>query len=137
MNQPVNLKMTTPSVRNWICPAIARGRLFVIALAFAWFALSQPARAQDGDELQENTAEGMGALHAYIATANSSFDDTAIGFNTLFRNTTGTDNTATGGGALFNNTTGNSNTATGASALAANTTGGANTATGVSALESN
>ena len=82
-------------------------------------------------------------------------DNTAIGFEALFSNTTGNNNTATGFGALFNNTTGaktrptvmlrfqnnttgNDNTATGFDAHHLNTTGHAlqhgNTANGLSAL---
>ena len=63
--------------------------------------------------------------------------NTAIGYNALFSNTTGSNNTANGVSALQSNTTGLFNTANGANALYSNTTGNQNTANGVSALESN
>jgi hypothetical protein len=60
--------------------------------------------------------------------------NTAVGFNALQSNTTGSNNTAVGAQALQTNTTGTNNTATGAGALSSNTTGVNNTATGVAAL---
>jgi hypothetical protein len=62
---------------------------------------------------------------------------TAVGYQALTSNTTGTADTAVGGSALFNNTTGSSNTAVGSIALSSNTTGGTNTAVGNSVLYSN
>ncbi len=124
---------TTPITTN----SMSRESFPLILLAFAAFALSRTAQAQDGNENNSNTAEGQGALHTYIATANGSFGDTAIGFGTLFSNTTGNFNTATGVSALSSNTTGNDNTATGVDALQHNTTASDNTATGASALSSN
>jgi trimeric autotransporter adhesin len=72
-----------------------------------------------------NTAIGAGALRF-----NTSVENTAVGFQALFRNTTGQSNTATGFAALQLNTTGRFNTATGLEALRNNTTGSNNTAMG-------
>src|SRR6478672_4161926 len=111
--------MTTLHLRKSInlSPLRCGVLLVMLTLALGWFALSQPAQAQDGDEGRSNTAEGGGALHTYITTASSAAVDTATGFDALFSDTTGNDNTATGAFALFQNTTGSSNTATGAGAL--------------------
>jgi hypothetical protein len=64
-------------------------------------------------------------------------NNTAIGYQTLYINTTGGDNTAIGLQALYSNTTGNANTANGVVGLFYNTTGNNNTASGSSALFSN
>jgi Chaperone of endosialidase len=61
-------------------------------------------------------------------------DNTATGYQALYRNTTGISNTAAGSQALLSNTTGNFNTATGDQALNQNTTGSQNNAFGASAL---
>ena len=137
MNQSFHLKTTTLAVRNWVSPATAGRGFLLVALALAWFALSHTVKAQDGDEGNGNTAEGLGALGTYISTASSASFDTAIGHNALFNDTTGSNNTATGAQALNSNTTGGGNTATGLSALFNNTTGSSNTATGAFALELN
>jgi hypothetical protein len=136
-HQLFNLKTTTLSVRNWIGVAPAGPSFLLVALALAWSALSQTGKAQDGDELNNNTAEGGGALSTYISSATSARNDTALGFGALFFDTTGSDNTAIGAGALEKNTTGSNNTATGFSALTQNATGGNNTATGFEALLTN
>jgi hypothetical protein len=60
-------------------------------------------------------------------------NNTALGYNNLYSNTTGYCNTAIGGAALNVNTTGNRNTAVGALALLCNFTGACNTAIGYSA----
>ena len=141
MNNPnINPKTTVPPVRNSTsrssrhCGTVAG---LLIALALAWFALSQTTQAvsppPDGGYPEGNTAEGDDAL-LNLTTGSG---NTAIGFQALLRNTTGTDNTATGIGALFNNTTGYDNTAQGGSALQSNTSGFFNTATGNFALFSN
>jgi hypothetical protein len=86
----------------------------------------------EGDRGNQNTSEGNMALASGGGTNN-----TAIGFEAIFSNTTGSFNTATGQEALFSNTTGGGNTATGQEALFGNTTGGGNTATGQEALFGN
>jgi hypothetical protein len=105
-------------------------------VAFAWFALSPPARAvcqQGCDLINDNTFLGDGALTRNTTGSNN----TAVGFNALLGNTTGQYNTALGSQALIINTTGVSNTAIGWQALYYNSTGNANTANGVNALAYN
>jgi hypothetical protein len=133
-----------------------RRGLLLIALAFAWFALSSAPNAfgvspaPDGGYPGGNTAEGDSALFSLTTGTGN----TAAGNSALFSNTDGHDNTATGWQALVSNTTGSENTATGSEALtdnrtlilytatgfgalAHNTSGSNNTATGVGALFSN
>jgi trimeric autotransporter adhesin len=85
-----------------------------------------------GINAQTNTRLGIDALPAGVGTHN-----TALGYFSLNRNTTGRNNTATGSLSLRFNTTGTSNTATGVYALYFNTTGIWNTANGVQALYAN
>ena len=120
MSPLIQLKKTTPA----------------ILVAVACFGLSSMAQAllppppPDGGYLNQNTAEGDGAL---FSLTTGGFN-TAIGSQALHNNTTGDFNTASGRSALHNNTTGDGNTASGSQALELNTTGGSNTATGVQAL---
>jgi hypothetical protein len=81
-----------------------------------------------------NTATGAGALQHNSTLGN---DNTANGFQALFRNTHGFSNTASGASSLFNNTTGSRNMAAGFQALQQNTTGERNTAIGYSSLDKN
>ena len=106
----------------------------LIALTLGCFGLSPQARAvcQEGCLTNQNTVLGDDAL-----LNNTSFFNTAIGFNALFSNTTGSSNTAIGFDSLLNNTGGEDNTATGYQALDNNTTGNNNTATGRGALRGN
>jgi hypothetical protein len=64
-------------------------------------------------------------------------NNTAIGVNALYSNTTGEGNTANGSEALLQTTTGSNNTANGRFTLYSNTTGSYNTANGRTALYSN
>ena len=122
----------------------------VVPLVIACFALSPVARAvspaPDGGYAGNNTAEGTQALQSRVSGGNN---NTALGFQALFRATDSLDNTATGFKALFNdigdfnvaigfqaalgNTVGDNNTAVGTNALLRNTTGDGNIAVGVSA----
>jgi hypothetical protein len=108
----------------------------LIAVTLAWVALSPRAQAvdpaPDGGYPNGNTAEGEDAL--FSLDTSQGFDNTAIGFEALFYNTTGIDNTANGVQTLTSNTIGFDNTATGAIALLNNTTGSDNTANGSQAL---
>src|SRR6184192_1963670 len=116
-----------------------RRRLLLIPLVLVCFALSPTARAvdppPDGGYPNNNTAEGEDALFSLDTLLGT--DNTAIGFDALYNNTTGSFNTASGSKALEFNTIGFSNTATGDVALYNNTTGYQNTATGTEALVSN
>ena len=116
----------------------------VIALTFACFGPLPLARAlvppPDGDYPGANTAEGSGALNSLSFSPNVRFDgginNTALGYQTLFSNTTGNYNTATGSQALKSNTS-SRNTATGYQALISNIEGADNTAVGYQAAFSN
>jgi uncharacterized coiled-coil protein SlyX len=136
MNRPTPLSTATLPVPNLISRSPLRRGCFFIALALACFGLSQAPKAfgvsppPDGGYSGANTAEGQNAL----ATLSSGFHNTALGYETLFSDTTGNFNTATGSFALWLNTTGVGNTANGFQALFSNTTGSFNTATGNGAL---
>jgi hypothetical protein len=65
----------------------------------------------------------------------SSFDNTAIGYQALFR-TTGSGNTGVGSTAMSNNTSGNNNVAIGDDALRVSATGSSNVAVGAQSLYS-
>jgi uncharacterized coiled-coil protein SlyX len=88
--------------------------------------------APDGGYPGFNTAEGQNALKN-LSTGQG---NTALGWFSLFSDTTASFNTGVGAGTLALNT-GDNNTATGAVALFLNTTGSENTATGAGALLSN
>lgn len=66
---------------------------------------------------------------------NKALSNTAMGYRTLYTNTTGEKNTAIGFSALWFNTTGSSNIALGDTALAGNTTSNGNVAIGNNALK--
>jgi hypothetical protein len=86
----------------------------------------------DGGYPNFTTAEGTNALKNLTTGAAN----TAVGWFSLFGDTTASFNTGVGAGTLlFNN--GDQNTAVGVAALLSNTTGSFNTATGVSALSGN
>jgi hypothetical protein len=115
-----------------------------IALAFALFALSPPARGacMEGCLTDENTVLGEDAL----LSLTTGTENVALGYHALQGTTTGLNNTATGHSSLsansvgFNNTangwhslqitTGNQNTGVGCDALVNNTTGSNNIAVG-------
>ena len=126
--------MTTLPLRNSI-PS------FLIPLALAVFALSPTVRGisplPDGGYTLNNTAEGTNALFTFTGNfPNNGGENTAIGFEALYHNTSGDHNTACGLQALFSNTTGSANTAVGHNALGSNT-GSHNTAVGGGTLGSN
>jgi hypothetical protein len=106
----------------------------VIPLALACFALSPMTRAdcQQGCSHPHNTFLGGDAL-----LSNTGYNNTAMGYGALARNTSGSDNTALGAFSLEHNTTGLDNTAIGYAALDENAVGNNNTATGYLALSHN
>jgi len=81
-----------------------------------------------------NTALGSGAL---LGANSGSGNNTAIGYQSSYSNTSGSYNTSVGQGSLYTNTTGLLNVALGQASLYYNTTGGYNVAVGPSALSSN
>jgi len=118
-----------------------RSPLFLVAFVLACFALSPTLRAisplPDGGYADNNTAEGTNALFTFTGLSpNNGDENTAIGFEALYHNTSGNHNTASGFQALFSNTTGVANTAVGHNALGTNT-GSHNTAVGGGTLASN
>ena len=125
------MKTTTLPLKHSINRSYCPLALLLISLAFACFALSPQARAvcQEGCFTNQNTALGEDALLNNIEDNN-----TAVGFNALAYNTTGTFDTGIGASALLNNTSGVENTAVGFNVLEFNTTGGGNTAIGTQAL---
>jgi hypothetical protein len=132
--------MTTPHIRP-ISRSPLRLGFLLIPLALACFGLSPTVRAisplPDGGYADSNTAEGTNALFTFTGVSpNNGGENTAIGFEALYHNTSGDHNTACGLQALFSNTTGSANTAIGHNALASNT-GSHNTAVGGGTLGSN
>ena len=65
----------------------------------------------DGGYPNQNTAEGEDAL--FSLDPNSQGRNSSVGFQALYKNTTGYDNTAIGNMALTSNSTGTINTAAG------------------------
>ncbi|MFZ1289040.1 MAG: tail fiber domain-containing protein [Melioribacteraceae bacterium] len=88
------------------------------------------------DAIYDGTSLFVGAGSG-IADDGSSNYNTAIGKNSLNKNTTGSGNLANGSYALFQNTTGSYNTANGSYALYSNIDGESNTANGNQALYRN
>src|SRR5438094_4540553 len=107
--------------------------LMTILPLLACFALLPGARAvspaPDGCYPNFTTAEGCDALNSLTVGAGN----TALGWRSLFLDSTGSFNTGVGGGALVLNN-GSSNTAVGAAALLLNTTRSNNTAVGTDTL---
>lgn len=127
--------------------------MLLITISVLWFRFLSDTNAvnppPDGGYAGFNTAEGTNALK----NLTTGIGNTAVGWYSLFTNSStnyntgvgagalalndGDQNTATGTAALLLNTTGVNNTANGALALLNNSTGDDNTATGESALNSN
>src|SRR5437899_2971697 len=105
MHKPIELQNTTTVTKSINRSSLRLGFL-LIPLALVWLALSSPARAvtpaPDGGYPGENTAEGDDAL--FSLDTSQGLANTAIGFNALYSNTTGSDNTASGDDALYDNT---------------------------------
>src|SRR5207253_3828412 len=81
------------------------------------------------------TALGEDAL--FLSPIPPYSDNTALGYQAMYSNSTGQENTAVGSLALHDNTTGGANVAVGLQALANNTTGGSNVGIGQNALVAN
>jgi hypothetical protein len=97
-----------------------------------------------GSGISGNTAIGNRALANNIQTSGPPFNmpsggenNTAIGYLSLWKNTSGENNTAMGSTSLTDNTTGDNNTAIGFNVLSSNTTGHSNVAVGNEAMANN
>src|SRR5947207_439307 len=113
--------------------------LACVAIALAsitWPQAEAVTPAPDGGYPNRNTAEGTDALFSWPSTTSDG-ENTAIGFDALLQDNSGTNNTATGSFALFSNTNGSFNTASGLNALRNNNAGSSNTAAGIQALNNN
>jgi endosialidase-like protein len=97
-----------------------------VAVGYQTLYFNQPDSSLDGID---NTAVGTQALY----TNSTGAYNTAVGVNALHGTSTGSGNYAAGVAALFNNTTGSNNTASGYQALTTNATGSSNTALGYGA----
>jgi len=98
-----------------------------------------PIGAQKVDDLIDGNSNRTGSsiyvgLNAGAHANDSAVDNTAMGYNALYKNTIGGRNVAFGSNALYSNTTGYANIAIGSSALYSNTTGYRNIAIGPSAM---
>jgi hypothetical protein len=128
--------MTIQHLRKSIDQSPLRLVFFLIPFVLVCLVLSPAARGQDGTvgpPQNNNTAEGIGALHSLT----TGFNNTAMGNGALFSDTDGFANTAVGAFAMESNTDGSRNVATGSLALQNNTTGFRNVATGRGALQLN
>src|SRR5437016_1484332 len=129
-----------PLMDNSVSRSPLRRPPLFFPVLFVCFALSPRAQAlvppPDGGYPGANTAEGSQALFSLSSFARESSGNTALGYQALYSDTTGSRNTATGSEALRSNNA-DANTATGYQALFSNTTGVLNTAIGTLALRSN
>jgi hypothetical protein len=117
-----------------------RHALHLIPLVLACFGLLPIAKGTPDPATvnnMTNTADGSDALFRNNSVGSTGTNNTAVGFDALFGNTTGNFNTAVGAEALHLNITGSNNTAAGFQALFRNTSGRFNTANGVNALLTN
>jgi hypothetical protein len=89
------------------------------------------------DALNINNSTGLATLSAGKLALSFGTNNSAVGLNALYTNTTGSSNSAVGVGALYSNTTGSNNSAVGFNALYTNTTGSSNSTVGFQALYSN
>ncbi|MFK5877893.1 MAG: hypothetical protein QM478_00200 [Flavobacteriaceae bacterium] len=87
----------------------------------------------DDGSSNDNTGIGYQALY----TNTTGYNNVANGVYSLYRNTTGGENVANGHRSLRDNTTGSFNVAYGDQSLQGNTTGGSNTANGYHSLHNN
>ncbi|MFZ2038417.1 MAG: LamG-like jellyroll fold domain-containing protein [Minisyncoccia bacterium] len=86
---------------------------------------------------QYNTFLGYEAGKMGTSSTNAADNNTGVGYQTLYSNTTGAANTANGFHTLYSNTSGINNTANGYNSLYLNTIGVNNTASGYESLYSN
>jgi len=126
-----------PLMDNSVSRSPLRRPPLFFPVLFVCFALSPRAQAlvppPDGGYPGANTAEGSQALFSLSSFARESSGNTALGYQALYSDTTGSRNTATGSEALRSNNA-DANTATGFAALYSNYDGIYNVANGWQAL---
>lgn len=84
---------------------------------------------------RSNTYIGNGAGTSGVTTTNAADHNTAVGYNSLFNNTTGYKNSAYGSMSLYSNTTGFENMSIGYGSLNTNSTGSYNVVIGSEAIQ--
>ena len=132
MNIIDHLKQVFVSTATWHCRAGLVPMLAVVLLSPMAFALEPPP---GGGYPGETTALGEDALLNFNTSITGL--NTAIGYQALYNDTTGSSNTGVGSHALHDNTEGGGNTAVGYQALYGNTTGDFNVAIGNNAMVAN
>lgn len=128
----------------------SRKSLILNSALFALMAISFGERVRGDVEGGTDTAYGNASFASGQGNYNTVFGsftlwqnqtggdgNTALGYTSMYWNTTGIGNTATGNQSLNQNRTGYWNTATGFNSLISNTTGNNNTASGIDALACN
>jgi hypothetical protein len=126
------LPMVTSISRSlWHCG------VFILAIALCWFALSPTLEAgcpnPPGGCVGQNTAVGDNALF----NNTTGVWNVGVGFQALFNNTDGNQNTGIDYQALFSNVSGDHSTGIGGQALQDNTTGSDNVGVGFQTLSHN
>ena len=132
MNIIDHLKQVSVSTATWHCRAGLIPMLAVVLLSPMAFALEPPP---GGAYPGETTALGEDALLNFNTGITGL--NTAIGYQALYNDTTGSSNTGVGSHALHDNTEGGGNTAVGYQALYGNTTGDFNVAIDNNAMVAN
>jgi hypothetical protein len=127
-----NLASNNTAVGHW---TLASNTYAKNNIAIGIFALSEQSFSNSNSDYDANNiAIGYEALtHNNPITVTNGINNNAIGYRSLYFNTTGYGNTAIGHGTMYANTTGYYNVAVGASALNDLTTGNSNTAIGMNA----
>jgi|GEM_PF-4318734 len=126
-NRRVGIGVTSPNAKLEVA-----GRIYQSSLGYSTFIGYEAGK---NDDLSSNTNTAVGYQSMYSNT--SGYRNTSMGAYSLYSNTTGYFNVAVGVRALYSNTTGTDNIAIGNSTLRLNETGSFNIAIGRDALYNN
>jgi len=126
-NERIGIGTTSPNAKLEVA-----GRIYQSSLGYSTFIGYEAGKS---DDLSSNTNTAIGYQSMYSNT--SGYNNTSIGAYSLYSNTTGYYNVAVGVRALYTNTIGESNIAIGNSALRLNDEGSFNIAIGRDALYNN
>jgi len=126
-NRRVGIGVTSPNAKLEVA-----GRIYQSGLGYSTFIGYEAGK---NDDLSSNTNTAVGYQSMYSNT--SGYKNTSIGTYSLYSNTAGYFNVAVGVRALYSNTTGTDNIAIGNSTLRLNETGSFNIAIGRDALYNN